>query len=146
MLLQRQVMMNGMIMGMGIMLQFITQKIPQRQEQQQLNGTVASGDTYIWVPRYGLYEEELAYCYGTSSYKITYSLFDSVVYLYGLTGIGSDGTYTVDTISAYVSSTFEENDGLSGVWYSPNGTNDTATKNAYAALNSYVAISNFQQF
>ena len=108
------------------------------------SGSIQYGSVYIWVPRFGLDEDsELAYCYGTSDYMISFELYNDSLYSYMLTGSGSGEEYTVNSIFSYVTNTFEENDGLSGVWYEPNGTNDSVTENAYDALNEFIEISNF---
>ena len=108
------------------------------------SGLITYGSVYIWVPRFGLDENsELKYCYGTSDYVISFELYNDSLYSYMLTGSGSGEEYSVDSIFSYVTNTFEENDGLSGVWYQPNGTNEAVTENAFDALNEFIAISNF---
>ena len=116
------------------------------------SGTIEAGDVYIWVPRFGLdSSSNLTYCYGTSSYMITFELYDDVLYTYTVTGTGDNGEYTVDSITSYVSYevdgnqvyAFEENDGLEGVWYQPNSSNEDNVVAAYNALNRYNNIRNF---
>ena len=92
---------------------------------------------YVWVPRYGLdSNSNIVYCYGTSNYQITFSLYDDLLYGYMLIGTGNGEDYTVSQISEYVDGTFEENDGLTGVWYKPYDTaeNDSITETAYEIL------------
>lgn len=109
------------------------------------NASEIKSNLYVWVPRFGLdSSSKLAYCYGTSDYKITFSLYNSSLYGYMLTGTGSGNNYSVTKIKSYVNSTFSENDGLTGVWYQPYNTsaNSDVETNAYNSLNSYNAIKN----
>lgn len=111
---------------------------------QTANSSEITSGLYVWVPRFGLDGSNLAYCYGTSNYKIAFSLYDNL-YGYMLTGTGSGNNYSVSEISSYVNGTFSENDGLTGVWYQPYNTSEnTAIETAaYNSLNSYNAKNNF---
>lgn len=109
------------------------------------NITSGGNVLYVWVPRFGLSGSNLAYCYGTSNYKITFSLYDNSLYGYMLTGTGSGNNYSVTGIDSYVNGTFASNDGLTGVWYKPfNTSENTAIETAaFNSLNSYKAAENF---
>ncbi len=108
------------------------------------SGEITSG-LFVWVPRYGLdNNSNLAYCYGASNYQIMFSLYDNLVYGYMLVGTGNEDNYTIAQIDSYVDNTFEENDGLTGVWYQPYNIseNDSVTTSAYEALTQINPIKN----
>lgn len=111
------------------------------------SSTITSGGNvlYVWIPRFGLDGSNLAYCYGTSNYKITFSLYDNSLYGYMLTGTGNGNNYSVTGIDSYVSGTFVSNDGLTGVWYKPFNTSENTTIEtaAFNSLNSYNNAENF---
>ena len=107
-------------------------------------GSVKTGTTYIWVPRFGVdFYDELEYCYGTSDYAISFELYDGLIYSYVVSGSGSGESYTMNEISAYIEETFETNDGLTGVWYAPNGDNDSVATTAFETLDYLEPITNF---
>lgn len=104
---------------------------------------VTTGDLYVWVPRFGNDNNSgLAFCYGASNYKITFSLFDNKLYGYMLSGSGNNGEFNVDSV-LYKPNTFMDNDGLTGVWYKPNGTNTSVEENAFKELNTVIGKNNF---
>ena len=109
------------------------------------NASEVTCGLYVWIPRFGLdNSSNLSYCYGTSNYKISFSLYDNSLYGYMLTGSGNGDNYTVSKINSYVNGTFKENDGLTGVWYMPynlDANTEIATK-AYTELNSRNNIKN----
>lgn len=105
--------------------------------------TVTTGDLYIWVPRFGNdNNSKLAFCYGASNYKITFSLFDNKLYGYMLTGSGNNGEFTIDSV-LYKPNTFMENDGLTGIWYKLNGQNTQVEESAYKELRTAIEKNNF---
>ena len=99
---------------------------------------------YVWVPRFGLdSSSNLQYCYGTSNYQITFSIYDNLLYGYMLIGNGSGENYTVAQINSYIENTFDENDGLTGVWYQPySSENSTLATSIYEEFNNLNSINN----
>lgn len=106
-------------------------------------------DIYIWVPRFGiktsdtdLTKDNLGYAYGTSKYKIEYSLIGDDLYSYTL-------NYTSENIpdskpvslNSYATNTFTDNDALTGCWFQNGMTVATAT-NEYqtTAVNSFNSL------
>ena len=101
-----------------------------------------NGEKYVWIPRFGktateqLDETNLTYLYGTSKHCIVFKNVDVTNKLYTYTINYEEGAY-VDA-EAYVANTFEDNDGLTGMWYLIGGTTENTTEEttAYNALTS----------
>lgn len=111
-----------------------------------------NGNVYAWIPRFGIAiengESKLAYCYGTSNYKIGFNKWTdsngNTLYGYMLCGTGiTQGN--PDEISKYVNNTFTLGDGLTGVWYNVTDTSNnsllvTSIKNAFKVYCPYTNV------
>ena len=103
-----------------------------------------NGEKYVWIPRFGktsttqLAKSNLTYLYGTSKHSIVFKTVDVTNKLYTYTINYEDGAYA--DAKAYVANTFEDNDGLTGMWYLVGGTTENTTKEttAYNALTSII--------
>ena len=109
--------------------------------------TPLDGEKYVWIPRFGktattqLTTSNLTYLYGTSKHSIVFKNLDVSKNFYSYTLDYSDGSYTDAT--AYVTDTFADNDGLTGMWYLVgSNTNSINCGNAYDALTSILPIQN----
>lgn len=111
------------------------------------------GDVYVWVPRYGITDNQtsltlvdnkpsnLGFAYGTSKYKIEYGHYgDLYGYMLVYPTEGIDETTVPNSLVSYVADTFEENDGLAGMWYKV-GDTEGIEYNAFTALNNVLNIS-----
>lgn len=100
---------------------------------------------YVWVPRFGKIEDtqltknNIAFLYGTSKHIIVFKNISNSFYSYTIDY--SNGVYS--DAAAYVEDTFKDNDGLEGMWYLINSTeNDSSVQTAYNALNTIFPIKN----
>ena len=106
-------------------------------------------DIYVWIPRFGFDEDsQFKFCYGTSNSIISFSEFQGdfggTICGYMLSG-GADLATTGETnnVESYTEGGFEEDDGLSGVWYKLGDTNDESKEYILAAeMNTYYTCTN----
>jgi len=96
---------------------------------------ILTNPVYVWIPRFGIKDDNsvvssdnFSYVYGTSKYKISLCEIGNgtkKLYCYTINYNDEDKiNNTPVSIESYPENSFEEDDGLTGIWYKYNSINE----------------------